>query len=50
MSLRRLTTRYYLYTGSGIGFSNITLTYEPVGAEKVNSVRIGTYNLRYINK
>ena len=42
-------TRYYLYTGSGIGFSNITLTYEPVGAEKVNSVRIGTYNLRYIN-
>lgn len=40
---------YYLYTASGIGFSNITLTYEPVGAAKVNSVRIGTYNLRYIN-
>lgn len=41
-------TRYYLYTASGIGFSNITLTYAK--DEDINgSVRIGTYNLRYIN-
>ena len=43
-------TRYYLYCSkSGIGFSKITLTYEADSDVKRNSVRIGTYNLRYIN-
>lgn len=43
-------TRYYIMCSlSGIGLSKITLVYEKDGAAAVNSVRIGTYNLRYIN-
>lgn len=45
-------TRYYVYTGSGIGFSSITLTYREDaedGEEIPAAVRIGTYNVRYIN-
>ena len=46
-------TRYYVYTGSGIGFSRIILTYredeEDGGTTIPATVRIGTYNVRYIN-
>ena len=44
--------RYYVYTGSGFGFSSLTLVYEEEsGSSPIaqNMVRIGTYNLRYIN-
>ena len=44
-------TRYYIYCSqSGIGFSNLTLVYESVeDSAEQTSIRIGTYNLRYIN-
>ena len=43
-------TRYYIMCSlTGIGVSKITLVYEKDGSTPANSVRIGTYNLRYIN-
>lgn len=40
-------TRYYLNCSkTGIGLSNITLTYEKDGMQNSSSVRIGTYNVR----
>lgn len=45
-------TRYYVYTASGIGFTSITLTYDSTTDENETTpgtVRVGTYNVRYIN-
>ena len=42
--------RYYLYCSkTGIGLSTVTLTYRRDDAIQENSIRIGSYNLRYIN-
>ena len=44
-----VNTRYYLFCSkTSIGLGKITLTYQKDDAVK-NSIRIGTYNLRYIN-
>lgn len=45
-------TRYYVYTASGIGFTSITLTYDSTTDKNEttpSTVRVGTYNVRYIN-
>ena len=45
-----VNTRYYLYCSkTSIGLGKITLTYQKDDAVKKNSIRIGTYNLHYIN-